>query len=112
MFYGFHECSRAVLHVVEQMSRAGGDFLGDDGGADKRQRVYRACRVAEGVDLLVRRREIPCLDYGEPYFLDLVPELLLGEVAREAGDRLQFVNRAARRAEAPPRELGYGCPAS
>src|SRR5215203_6208428 len=93
------------------MPRAGGSLLGDDRGADKRQGVYRARRVAEGVDLPVRRREIPRLGYGEPYLLDLVPELLLGEVAREAGDRLQFVYRAARRPEAPPRELGYGCPA-
>src|ERR671913_263631 len=93
------------------MPRAGRDLLGDYRGADKRQGVSRPRGVAEGVDLSVRRREVARLDYGEPDLLDLVPELLLGEVAREAGDGLQLVDRAARHAEAPPRELGYGSPA-
>src|SRR5215211_5062117 len=79
------------------MPRAGRGLLGDYRGADERQGVYRARRVAEGIDLLIRRREIPRLDYGEPDLLDLVSELLIREVAR--------------RAEAPPRELGYGSPA-
>jgi hypothetical protein len=93
------------------MSRAGRGLLGDYRGADKWQGVYRARRVAEGIDLLIRRREIPRLDYGEPDLLDLVSELLIREVAREAGDRLQLVDRTARRAEATPRELGHGRPA-
>src|SRR5215217_4515504 len=110
-FRGLHECPRAALHVVEKVTCSCGGLLGDDRGADKRQRVYRAGRIAERVDLLVRRREVPRLDYGEPDLLDLVPELFLGEVAREAGNRLQLVYRTAGRAEAPPRELGYGPPA-
>src|SRR5215212_11624213 len=93
------------------MPRAGRSLLRDYGGAEKRQGVYCARRIAESVVLLVRRREVPRLDYGQPHLLDLVPELLLGEVAREAGDRLQLVDRAAGRAEAAPRELGHGRPA-
>src|ERR687897_27593 len=93
------------------MSRAGRGLLGDYRGADKWQGVYRARRVAEGIDLFPRGRETPRLDYGEPDLLDLVSELLIREVAREAGDRLQLVDRAAGRAEAAPRELGHGRPA-
>ena len=108
---GLHEGPRAALDVVEQVPRSGRGLFGDDGGADEGQRVDRARRVAEGVDLLVRGREIPGLDYGEPDLLDLARETVLGEVAREAGDGLQLVYRAAGRAEAPPRELGHGRPA-
>ena len=107
----FHERARAALDVVEEVPCAGGRLLGDYRGADEGQGVHRASRVAEGVDLLVRRREVPGLDYGETDLLDLARETLLGEVAGEAGDGLQLVYRAAGRAETPSRELGHGRPA-
>ena len=98
-----HECGTAEFHVKDERSEAFGEFLGKNGRGDERDAGHGAGYVAERVNFLVRRNHpFGLAAYDAADFLDLLNDFSGGQQGLEAGDGIEFVERAAGDAEAAP----------
>ena len=97
--------ARAGFHVQDQRIQPRGQLLGQDRGGDQVNGFHRPRFVADRVEPPVgggefaRRR-----DDGAAHLTGDAAQIILGLVAKIAGDRLQLVQRAAGMAQPPPRD--------
>ncbi len=104
-----HERAAADLHVEHQRVDAFGELLREDAGHDQRDGLHRRGHVAQRVDALVGGGDARGLtDETGAHLGDDLVETSDVEIHTEAGDRLEFVERAARVTEAAPRHHGDG----
>src|SRR6266542_3128241 len=103
-----HEGARAGLDVEQDAARSPRQLLAHHARGDQRGAGHRGGHVAQRVDGLVGRDQRGALRrHRQPDALDLVEQLLDGQLHPQAGDGLQLVERASGVAEATAGQLQH-----
>src|SRR6266511_1605409 len=103
-----HEGARAGLDVEQDAARSPRQLLAHHARGDQRGAGHRGGHVAQRVDGLVGRDQRGALrHHRQPDALDLVEQLLDGQLHPQAGDGLQLVERASGVAEATAGQLQH-----
>ena len=104
-----HERAGAHRHIKQDGIRTGGQLFAHDRGGDQRDATDRGRDVAQGVEQLVRRGDLPALaDDRKADAAHLGKEFFLRERGAGAGHGLHLVDGAAGVAEAAAAHLGDG----
>ena len=105
-----HEGTRSDLDVQDEGSRALCDLLAHDGAGDQRNRLHGRGNVSQGVELLVRGRQARSrrADDRTAAGAKLGHDLVVAQLRAPPGDRLEFVEGAARVPQASARQLRDG----
>jgi len=104
-----HERAASGLHVVHDRLGAAGDLLRDDGSGYQADTRNRSGAIAQGVEFLIGRDEARALRCDcAPDAIDLRDERRRAQIRPHAGDRLEFVERAAGMSERAAREFRHG----
>ena len=102
-----HESATAILNIEHDGVCSRSEFLAHDRAADQRYVVHRAGDIAQRIETFVRRHQVGRLaDDGHSAVADDADEIVHGKRHVEAGNRLEFIDRAAGMAQASTRYLG------